>query len=119
MNSDITRSADDPDDIETVCVGFFRYKERKGAPWQPLRIMRESGAWVVLLAGNVVAGSGAAKARDVPFLLWRSPFHAITEQAYDALLREYQNAPPGSPLQNPSEPVDLRAAPPLYEGRVR
>jgi hypothetical protein len=115
--SDIIFSATDPTDIETVETGFFRHKERKGAPWQPLRIMRESGAWVALLCGEVVPGSGARLAKEVPFLLWRSPFYRISEQEYDALLRAYAAAPPGHPLRTPGDKVDLRAAPPLYRGK--
>jgi hypothetical protein len=115
--SDITSSAADPEDIETVSVGFFRFKERKGAPWQPLRIMRESGTWVAILNGEVVKGSGSRLARDIPFLLWRSPFHPISEPEYDALLRAYKKAPTGHPLRQPGDRVDLRAAPPLYGGR--
>ena len=108
----------DDDDIETVRPGFFRYRARKGAPWQALRVMRESGRWVALLNGEIVPGSGAEKARDVPFLLWRSPFTPITEAEYDALLQAHQSAPDGHPLRKPEEKVDLRGAPPLY-GRDR
>jgi hypothetical protein len=104
----------DPDDIETVTPGFFKYRARKGAPWQALRVMRESGCWVALLNGDVVKGSGKPLARDIPFLLYRSPFTPISEAEYDALLRAYENAPPGHPLRSPEEPVDLRGAPVLY-----
>jgi hypothetical protein len=114
---DINSSAADPADIETVAVGFFRYRQRKGAPWQPLRVMRESGTWIAILCGNVVEGSGARLARDVPFLLWRSPFYPISVNEYDALLSAYDSAPAGHPLRQPGERVDLRAAPPLYRGK--
>lgn len=114
---DIISSADNPDDIETVQTGFFRYRERKGAPWQPLRIMRESGAWVALLNGDVVPGSGARLAKEVPFLLWRSPFYRISENDYDALIRAHAAAPPGHPLRTPGDKVDLRSAPTLYRGK--
>lgn len=116
--SDVIASRDNPNDIETIETGHFRYRERKGAPWQPLRIMHESGTWVALLNGDVVPGSGAKLAGAVPFLLWRSPFHRITEQEYAALLRAYKDAPPGHPLRNPGERVDLRAAPPLYRTKA-
>ena len=109
----------DEDDIETVSVGFFRYRERKGAPWQALRVMRESGCWVALLNGEVVPGSGAEKAKDINFLLWRSPFTPITPQEYDALLQAHESAPPGHPLRTPGEKVDLRSAPVLHGGKTR
>ena len=101
------------DDLETVREGFFRYRERKGAPFQPLRVIRESGRWVVLLNGKIVPGSGEALARNIPFLLWRAPFSPITEAAYDELLKAHASAPPGHPLRTPGEPVDLRSAPVL------
>ena len=109
----------DDDDIETVSEGFFKFRAAKGAPWQALRIMRESGTWVVLLSGRVVPGSGAAKAKDIPFLLWRSPFFPISEAAYDALLAEYRSAPPGHPLRSPDRAVDWRSAPAGYERKPR
>lgn len=107
------------DDLETVREGFFRYRAAKGAPWQALRIMRESGAWVALLSGQIVPGSCAARARDVPFLLWRSPFHPVSEAEYAALLAAYQDAPVGHPLRSPNEAVDWRAAPAGYERKAR
>jgi hypothetical protein len=107
------------DDIETVSEGYFRYREKKGAPWQPLRVMRESGLWMVFLNGKLVEGSGKAKAKDIPFLLWRSPFQPINEAQYHALLDDYASAPPGHPLRRPGEPVDLRNAPVLYGDRAR
>jgi hypothetical protein len=106
------------DDLETVAPGFFKYREKKGAPWQPLRVMREAGRWVVLLNGKVVDGSGAEKAKDVPFLLWRAPFAPITQAEYHTLLDAYENAPPGHPLRKPGEPVDLRSAPVLQAKRT-
>lgn len=117
---DIFRSASDPDDIECVETGHFRVRTAKGAPWQPLRIIRVSGRWVALLCGKAVEGSGAEKAKDVPFLLWRSPFHRITEQAYAELLAAYETAPPGHPLRQPGEKIDLRNAPAsaLYRGKI-
>ena len=57
----------DPDDIETVHEGFFRFRATKGAPWQALRIIRESGAWVAILSGEIVPGSSAAMAKVVQF----------------------------------------------------
>ena len=117
--TDITSSSECPDDIETVRVGLFKIRERKGAPWQPLRVMRESGTWIVLLNGEIVPGSGAPLAKDIPFLLWKAPFSSITEQEYDALLRAYEKAPAGHPLRRPGDAVDLRSAPPLYEGKKR
>lgn len=114
-DADVICSATNLADIETVETGFFRFREQKGAPWQALRVMYESGCWVVLLNGAVVSGSGTALAKDVPFLLWRAPFHRITEPEYDALLRAVERAPPGHPLRRPADPVDLRAAPGLYQ----
>ena len=114
--NDITHSRDDPDDIETVYVGFFRYRGKKGAPWQPLRVMRESGRWIVLLNGTVVQGSGHTKAKHIPFLSYRAPFHEITEAEYHDLIRQYREAPPGDPLRTPDEAVDVRSAPIIYRG---
>ncbi len=111
-------SSDDPDDIETVTEGWFRYREQKGAPWQALRIIRESGCWVALLNGVAVPGSGAALAKDVPFLLWRSPFHSVTEAEYLSIIRAYERAPPGHPLRTPDQPIDLRQAPGLYQRKT-
>jgi hypothetical protein len=111
---DITSSAEDPDDIESVSVGYFRFKERRGAPWKAVKVMRESGRWIVLVNGEVVPGSGARLAKDIGFLLWRAPFHPISDQEYDAILRAHKQAPAGHPLRNPDEKVDVRSAPPLY-----
>ena len=107
----------DPDDIETVHEGFFRFRATKGAPWQALRIIRESGTWVAILSGEIVPGSGAAMAKEVPFLLWRSPFHPISQGEYETLLRAYETAPPGHPLRTPERAVDWRNAPAGYERR--
>ena len=117
MTNDTPPNDIDPEDLETVRVGYFKHRARKGAPWQPVRVMRESGAWVVLLTGKVVPGSGARLAKDIPLLLWRAPFAPITEREYDSLLAAYEAAPPGHPLRWPDDPVDLRAAPPLYKER--
>lgn len=109
----------DDDDIETVAAGFFRYRERKGAPWQPLRIIHDNGHWSAILNGKLVHGSGSRKAKDIGFLLWRSPFNPISEEEYDRLLKAHSDAPEGHPLREPDRPVDLRGAPPLYEGKNR
>ena len=104
------------EDIETVSEGYFRYREKKGAPWQALRVFREDDAWIAILNGEVVKGSGAAMAKDIPFLLYRSPFHPIPEAEYDALLKAYAKAPSAHPLRRPGEPVNLRDTPPIYRG---
>lgn len=115
----IRRSADDPDDIELIEEGYFSFRSGKGCPLQPLRIIYESGGWVAILCGEVVHGSGAALAKDVPFLKNRSPFHRITKAIYDRLMDEYDAAPADSPLRRLDEPVNLRATSPfsLYKGR--
>ena len=95
-------------------VGFYRFKATKHAPWQPCRIMQESGLWVVLVNGEVASGSGCSDPFDIPLLLNRWPLHPITEKDYDALIQEHATAPQGHPLRTPGERVNLRAAAPLY-----
>lgn len=109
----------DADDIETVATGYFRYRTTRGAPWQPVRVMHTDDGWFALVGGEIVTGSGARLAKDIPFLLWHAPFHRLTEDEYHDLLREYEAAGRGHPLRQPTERVDLRSAPPLYEGRAR
>ena len=116
MTDEIQQSSEDPNDIETVAVGFYRYREARGTPWQPLRIMRESGLWIVIKCGHVMLNP-TARAKDNPFLLWRSPFHKISEAEYYRLIAAYENAPAGHPLRTPEKPVDLRAAPSLSRGQ--
>ena len=108
-----------PDDIETVYVGWFRYRRTRGAPWQAVRVMHQDEGWFAFVNGEVVTGSGARLAKDVAFLLWHAPFHEITEDEYHDLLREYEAAGSGHPLRQPGERVDLRSAPPLYERKKR
>jgi hypothetical protein len=99
-------------------IGFYRFRAAKKACWQYCHIMVENGLWVVLTNGEVVAGSGVADPFDIPFLQYRWGYlHPIEEVEYDALIREYDSAEPGSPLRTPGEKVDLRSAPPLYRGK--
>jgi hypothetical protein len=94
--------------------GTYRYRTKKGAPWQPLKIMlTDNGLWHVLLCGRPVSGSPARDPEQIQLVLWRGPFDPISEHEYRALVLEHEMAPAGSPLRNPDEPVNLRQARPL------
>ena len=94
--------------------GFYEFRRCKGAPRQALRIVCNDGAWAVLLAGEVVRGSGASDPLEISLLAHRWPFTPITESAYYELLRATDEAGPQHPLSDADNPVDLRRARPLY-----
>lgn len=93
--------------------GFYRYRARKGAPWLPVRIMHDGDLWHCLLNGMVTFGSGKRDPQDIPFILYRAPFHAIKEAEYEALIEAYRQATVGHPLASPDEKIDLRTSRPL------
>lgn len=93
--------------------GTYRYRAGKGAPIQAVRIVYDDTAWHVLVNGSVQPGSGAADPAEIPFILWRGPFWSITEAAYMAILRAYQEAKIGTPLRTPDRAVNLRESEPL------
>lgn len=93
--------------------GTYRYRSRRGCPWQPLRILWDGYLWHVLLIGKPVVGSGRSDPLDIPFVQWRAPFHPIPFIEYVRLIQDYEMALPGSPLLTPNEPINLREAPPL------
>ena len=106
-----------------ICVseqgpGFFMTRLIRGGPWVPVRVMLDQGAWAIFVSGEIQPGSGTADPWDCPFYR-RGPFAPITKEQYHDLLREYEAAGRGHPLRQPTERVDLRSAPPLYEGRAR
>jgi hypothetical protein len=87
--------------------GFYAYRARKGAPLQAMRIINFDGAWIVLVNGTPMPGSGADDWVKVPILL-RWPFHPITHDRYLELIKAAEDAPPGHPLAEPDKPVDLK-----------
>ena len=107
----------DPEDIETVEEGWFRYRAMRGAPFQAVRVLRLQGRWYAWINGVEVPDAGKPLAKDIPFLLWHAPFHPISRDEYDRLLAAYRKAPAGHPLTKPGEAVDFRSAPGLYRGK--
>ena len=93
--------------------GTYKYRSRRGCPWQPLRILWDGYLFHVLLIGKPVPGSGRSDPMDIPMVLWKAPFHPISLTEYVRMIEEYENAPPGSPLRTPDQPINLREAPPL------
>jgi hypothetical protein len=94
--------------------GTYRYRARRGAPFQAVKIMlSDDGFWDVLLNGSPVARSGQLDPMDIPFVLNRGPFAPISEHEYRALILEFEMAADGSPLKTPDEPVNLRRSAPL------
>ena len=93
--------------------GVYRFRTRRRAPWQPVRIMHDGYEWNVLVIGKVAFGSGKADPFEIPIIAHRWPLHPISQQEYDAMMAEYALAKPGSPLATPDEPVDLRRSLPL------
>jgi hypothetical protein len=93
--------------------GFYRYRARRGAPWQPVRIILDGDGWHCLVRGEPVAGSGQRDPLDIPFIRDRGPFHSISLVEYHVMIEDYRTAAPGSPLLTPDDPVDLRGSAPL------
>jgi len=97
--------------------GWYRYRAARGAPFQAIRIVYEDGLWFCLVNGlSEYQGRRVAGRNDpseIPFIILHGPFHEITEEQYMAILRDYQEAAPGSPLETPEQPVNVRQARPL------
>lgn len=93
--------------------GFYRYRSRRGAPWQPVKILFDGYDWHVLLIGKVAFGSGRADPFDIPLIKHRWPLFPITLSEYGVMIDAYANARLGSPLLTPNEPVNLRGSPAL------
>jgi hypothetical protein len=93
--------------------GTYRYRARRKAPWQPVRILWDGEMWHCLLTGRPVRGSGTCDPMDIPFIRDRAPFHPVSEIEYLQLVLAYEAARPGSPLLTPDEPVDMRRSAPL------
>lgn len=93
--------------------GFYRYRARRGAPWQALRILWDGAEFHCLLSGEPVKGSPAPDPALIDFILYRGPFHSVSETEYETLLAAYRAAPAGHPLRTPDEPVNLRGSKPL------
>lgn len=91
--------------------GHYWYRAGRGCPLQPLRIHWDGHHWHVLLIGEPVRGSGQRDPMDIPFVRARGPFHPIPEGEYLRMIRDYETAPPGSPLRTPDQPVNLRGVP--------
>lgn len=96
--------------------GTYRYRARRGAPWQAVRITHGPG-WNVYLNGALLPDAGVEDWIKHEWLLWNWPLHPIDEREYDALLKAAEQARPGDPLATPDQPVNLRAAPSLYRGK--
>lgn len=93
--------------------GVFRLRSRRGAPWQPVKILYDGYEWHVLIIGQVTPGSGRRDPFDIPLIKKRWPLHEITQQEYDDMIAAYARAKPGSPLKTPDQPVNLRGSPAL------
>lgn len=96
---------------EDQLPGTYRYRARKGAPWQGVRISYKLGWWICLLNGD--AEGMARDPGKIPFIWKHGPFHSITEDEYMAILKDYAEAQPGSPYLTPDQPVNLRRIKPL------
>lgn len=94
--------------------GWYRWRTRKGAPSQPVKITLTGGLWFALVNGAVTPGSGRPDSLDVPFLRFNWPLHPITEAEYDHLVSAFRAADPGHPTHRPDDPVNLRRAKPLW-----
>jgi hypothetical protein len=93
--------------------GTYRYRARRGAPLQPVLISWDGDLWHVLLNGEPVPHSGQLDPMEIPFVLFKGPFPAITPDEYRCLIMEHEMAGPGSPLRTPDQAVNLRRAVPL------
>ena len=93
--------------------GVYRFRARRKAPWQPVKIMFDGWDYHVLVTGEVVFGSGKPNPMDIPLLRERWPLHPISDREYGELMDAYANAKPGSPLLSPNEPINLRGSPAL------
>lgn len=93
--------------------GTYRFRARRKAPWQPVRIMfnADEQTWYCLLNGALV-GFGADPA-DIPFIQNHGPFHPISPGEYYDMILAYADAKPGTPLKDPQSPVNLRKSKPL------
>lgn len=93
--------------------GTYKFRAFKGAPWQAIRISFDGIWWHCICNGVVTRDSGRRDPADISLILWRGPFHRIPESEYMRILRDYDEAPPGSPLRTPNEPVNIRESKPL------
>ena len=87
--------------------GTYRWRTSRREPWSAVRLLRENGAWVVLINGETLQGTGAHDdwVAD-PFLRFWWPMHAVTLAEYNRLVAAHQNARPGSLIAS----GDLRQA---------
>lgn len=107
---------DQPPDLSSgldPTPGVYRFRARRGAPWQPVKILFDGYEWHVLVIGKVANGSGKLNPNDIPLLARRWPMLPITPSEYGSLIDAYANAKPGSPLLTPNEPINLRGSPAL------
>lgn len=86
--------------------GFYEYRLVKKGPRVAILIQHDEFGWHVLIDGQPAAGSSQQDWLDVPLLKWRWPLHPISEAEYNKL-RDASGP-------DPTEPVDLRQAPPLF-----
>lgn len=90
----IIYSRDNPEDIETVETGLFRWRPGKRSgetrSWQAVRIAFEDDQWHALLNGQAVGGSPKSLAKEIPWLLWHAPFHRITPDEYLRLIEAHR-----------------------------
>lgn len=94
-------------------AGTYRYRARRGAPWQAVRIIYDGSRWHCVVNGVAVSGEGQADPERIGFIMYHGPFHSITEAEYLAILADYADAKAGTPLATPAEPVNLRRSNPL------
>jgi len=67
--------------------------------------------WTVHVNGDVIGC--APDPSMISFVMYRGPFHPISEDEYMAIVRDYAEAQPGSPLKTPDKSINLRQTKPL------
>ena len=98
--------------------GYYRTRLVAKGPLVGARIMCEAGAWMVLINGVPTDSVARQNPWDVRGMDRIGLYgHPITAAEYEALRAASEAAPPDHPLAQPDRPIDLRAAPSIYQRR--